>query len=180
MKVANERRARTQVQQGPRGDSQAHGRAERAVRTIEETTRVQVLDLENRTGQPVDPTGHLFGWLVKHACDLTNTRMAGRDGQTPWERLRGRPYRGQLLRFGTPVLHRLSGPTIGGVLMTRWAPGHWLGKTSSSDEHLVVLPNGHVIRARSVRAVDESIRWTELKRVIPVHPGQHTTGSSQH
>ena len=138
---------------------------------------MQKSDLENRTGAPVDPGSNVFAWMVRHAVDLSNKRMAGADGLTPWQRMHGRPYRGQLLRFGVPVLHRHSGDTIGGVLMDRWSPGHWLGKTANSDEHIVALPNGNVIRVRTAREVDGPVRWDELKHVVPVSPGRmHTAG----
>ena len=145
------RGARTLLEHGPREDSQAHGRAERSVRTVEEIARVQLTDLEQRMGQPVDYRGNLFGWVVRHAVDLSNKRLAGKDGLTPWERMRGRPYRGQLLRFGAPVLHRLTGNPVGGVLLNRWSPGTWVGKTTTSDEHLIALPTGLVVRSRTVR-----------------------------
>ena len=128
-RVAQLRRARTLVEHGPRDDSQAHGRAERSVRTIEELVRVQLTDLEMRTGEPVDHLGNLFGWVVRHATDLSNKRMVSKDGTTPWSRMRGRPYRGQLLRFGVPVMHRLCGEPAGGVLLNRWSTGVWVGKT---------------------------------------------------
>ena len=118
-RVAELRRARTTVEHGPRDDGQAHGRAERTVRTIEELVRVQITDLERRTNQAVDHNSNLFGWLVRHATDLANKRMGSKGELTPWEKMRGRPYRGQLLRFGVPVMHRLAGETIGGVLLNR-------------------------------------------------------------
>ena len=98
------------------------------MRSIEELVRLQLTDFEERTGEKVDVHGNLFGWLVKHATDLGNKRLASKDGTTAWERLRGRPYRGQLLRFGTPVMHRLVGRPVGGVLMNRWSQGSWVGK----------------------------------------------------
>ena len=113
-RVAELRGATTVLEHGPREDGQAHGRAERTVKTIEETVRVQLTDLEQRTGKSVDYRGNLFGWLVRHAVDLANKRLVGRDGTTAWQRMRGRPYRGQLLRFGAPVMHRLAGDPIGG------------------------------------------------------------------
>ena len=39
------------LEQGPRGDGQAHGRAERAVRSIEELVRLQLTDFEERITQ---------------------------------------------------------------------------------------------------------------------------------
>ena len=53
-RVASTRQAKTWVEQGPRGDSQAHGRAERNVRALEETVRVQRADLEARLGRAME------------------------------------------------------------------------------------------------------------------------------
>ena len=131
-RVAEMRGPTTVIEHGPRDDGQANGRAERAVKTMEELVRVQLTDLEERTQAPLDHKGNLFGWLVRHATDLANKRQVGRDGLTPWERMRGRPYRGQLLRFGTPVMHRLAGDPIGGMLLNRWGP-RLLGWQNSSE-----------------------------------------------
>ena len=59
--------------------------------------------------------------------------------------------------------------------MDRWRPGHWMGKTTNSDEHIVALSNGHVIRARLVREQAEQTRWSELRRVVPVNPAKFLT-----
>ena len=169
-RVAQLRRAKTIIEHGPRDDGQAHGRAERSVRTIEELVRVQLTDFEARTGESVDHLSNLFGWIVRHATDLSNKRMAARDGTTPWEKMRGRPYRGQLLRFGVPVMHRLAGETVGGVLLNRWSTGVWVGKTTTSDEHMIALPTGQVIRARAVRELDDPVTMDGLRRIIPCIP----------
>ena len=41
----------------------------------------------------------------------------------------------------------------------RWLPGTCLGKTWSSDEHLVATETGKVVRARSVRRMLEESSW---------------------
>ena len=133
-KVATGRQAQTLVERGAREDGACNGRAERAVRTTEEQTKLIKLDFEKRSGVGVSAHSSLFTWMVRHGVDLFNKRQPGFDGRTPFERLRGRPYQGELLPFGAPVLHRLSGLPVGGVLVDRWNPGSWLGKTSDSDE----------------------------------------------
>ena len=152
--VAETRRPRTLVERGPRDDGQANGRAERAVRSVEEITRTLKADLEVRIPNAVDPHSGVFEWLLRHGTDLLNKRQPGADGLTPWQRLRGKVYAGELLQFGAPILHRLSGQVIGGVLVNRWHPGVWLGKTSDSDEHIIGTDGGNILRARAVKHID--------------------------
>ena len=155
--VAEQRRPRTLVERGPRDDGQANGRGERAVRSVEEITRTLKADLEIRTSTPIDPHSGTFEWLLRHGTDLLNKRQPGTDGLTAWHRLRGRPYGGELLQFGSSVLHRLSGRVVGGVLVDRWHKGTWIGKTTESDEHIIGVDGGHVLRARSVKAMDAPV-----------------------
>ena len=173
--VAESRRTQTHIERGPRGDGQANGRAERTVRAIEEIVRVLKADLERRADRTLNLESNLFTWLLRHGADLLNKRQPGFDGKTAFERMRGRVYRGELMPFCSPVLHRLSGKVIGGVLVDRWHKGFWLGKTSTSDEHVIGLENGNVIRARSVRSLDEPLDIREFSLVRPCGGGQLTT-----
>ena len=175
--VANGRNAQTLVEHGARQDSQGNGRAERAVKSIEGQVRVLKTDLEQRTGEALPQSSPVFDWLVRHAADLVNKREVGRDRMTPWQRLRGCVYSGELLPFGCAVLHRLSGKMRGGVLVDRWSPGHWIGKTAKSDEHLVAMTNGNVIRTRSVRQMDTPILPAILGKIKPWSPGRVTTAN---
>ena len=47
----------------------------------------------------------------------------------------------------------------------RWVPGHCLGKSPTTDEHLVSTSDREVVRARSVRVSDEPIRAQELAHI---------------
>ena len=58
--VAETRRPQTLVERGPRVDAQANGRAERAVRSVEEQVRFVKSDLESRIGVGIDPSTGLF------------------------------------------------------------------------------------------------------------------------
>ena len=85
--------------------------------------------------------------LVEHAADLATRCVEGDDGRTAWTRLK----RGDLIDFGSQVLHRVPGKVEGGLLQARWLPGTWLGKRWATNEHVVSLPNGRVVRARAVK-----------------------------
>ena len=45
-------------------------------------------------------------------------------------------------------------------MAARWAPSIWLGKRFASDEHIVCLHNGKIVRARGVKPMlEESWKW---------------------
>ena len=41
---------------------------------------------------------------------------------------------GEIYQFGTPVMHRRSGPVQGGVMAEKWFEGIWIGLQFSSGE----------------------------------------------
>ena len=105
--VAERRTKTTRVENSPKGDSKANGAAERAVQAVGEQLRVLRCGLQQRLGARV-PGGHdLTAWLVEHAADLLNKVHRGEDGRTAYQRVRGKPFRGQLVEFGEKV-HRRS------------------------------------------------------------------------
>ena len=111
-------------------------------------TRTLLLDVEARIGTSLPLDGPAGTWLIRHAVDLHNKRQLGHDRRTPYQKARGRSYTGELFRWGTSVLYRLSGEVHGGVMAARWRPGIWLGKTWTSDEHLIGTESGAVVLAK--------------------------------
>jgi hypothetical protein len=78
----------------------------------------------------------LAPWAVRHASWLITNFLIKVDGKTSHERLRGRPYRGEIAEFGETVHNKIAVDTIGKA-DDRWAVGIWLGKTLRSDEHMI-------------------------------------------
>ena len=105
---------RTLLEHSPVAESQANGLIERGIRSLEEMTRVLLLDLSERVGQRVSVQSRCFPWLVEHAADLLNKCHVASDGRTAFERLKGRPHRGQLHPFGVAVMFRMAGKVPGG------------------------------------------------------------------
>ena len=105
--------AETILEHSPK-DSQANGKVERGVRTVEEMTRVHQLQLEHEIGGKMDLQCNAYAWLVEHATDAFNKQHISADGQTGCERLKGNRYRGALLRFGAPAMYRVTGKLRGG------------------------------------------------------------------
>ena len=73
--------------------------------------------------------------------------MVGDDGLTPYERIKGRAYNGLMLEFGSHVLYKLSARVDGGVMEPRWESGVWLGKMWGTEEHMIALKSGVVVKS---------------------------------
>eukprot|EP00974_Lingulodinium_polyedra_P019265 1860480-Lingulodinium_polyedra.AAC.1 len=97
--------------------------------------------------------------MIENVADLLNKHCVGSDGKTPFERLKGKGYKGEFLEFGSSVLHRIPDKPQGGLMAPRWVPGVWLGKRFTTDEHVIGLEDGKVVRTRSVRAKPEEDSW---------------------
>lgn len=151
----------TNVETVPRGDSQANGRAEQAVQMAEGIIRVHKIALENMIEDRVSVHDACFPWLVENAADCYNKFHVGPDGKTAYEHVRGRPYRGEVFAFGTPVLHRVVGHVQGADMRERWLEGIYLGKQFASDEFLVSTTEGEVVRARAVLPRPGGVKLTK-------------------
>ena len=161
---------RTVPEYSPVGESQANGVAERGVQTIEGLVRSHKLDLEEKIGAAVPIEKPIIAWLIEHCADIHNKFHVYADGKTSFEKVKGKKHRGEFLEFGQKVLHKVPGKPRGGLMATRWLPGIWLGKRFSSEEHIVAMDGGKVVRARAVRSLPEASMWCkdEVMGVIGV------------
>ena len=124
--------------------SKSNGRAENTVGKVER-------QVWQAMGRQFDVHHPGFSWLVEHTADILTKCAVGRDGRTPYERIKGKKYHGEMFEFGSVVHVKLQGKLQGGLMQERWVTGVWLGKRWSSDEHIISLPNGKVVRARDAR-----------------------------
>ncbi len=147
------------------GDSKGNGMAERAVQSIEEMVRVHKLAVEARIKERLPCTHPMMAWLVEHAADVLNRYNIGKDGRTPYQRLKGRKFIGNMMEFCSPVMFRVSGKVAGGLMQARWMQGLWVGKKLHSDEHLVMKDDGMVVRSRAVREMDQEISLQDLDKL---------------
>ena len=126
-RVAAFRAQETNIEHSPVGDSRANGLAEGAVQSIEKQVRILKSSTEENVAK-FRVTHKIFPWLVLHAADVLNKFLVGADGQTAYERVKGRAYNGVMLEFASVVLYKLSAKVQGGVMQPRWETGLWLGK----------------------------------------------------
>ena len=150
--------AGAQVEWAPRGDKNANGLAERAAQAVEGVARTLKLELEERLGRSIPVTHPIVTWLVRHASDLMNKLEIKKNGKTPYEMIKGRPYRGELTAFGQKVLYLDYRKPRGGDMRKRWSEAIWVGKMWKSDEHILCTSKG-VFRASTIRALAVSESW---------------------
>ena len=101
-------------------DSKSNGRTEGAVRRSEEQVRTMKLALEGAIGVELEVQHPAFEWLVEHAADILTKCAVGKDGRTPYERIKGKRYHGLMLEFGSSVRVKYQGKLQGGLLKERW------------------------------------------------------------
>ena len=83
----------------PKASSASAGGIERANYEVEKQIRTLRSRVEQTLGQEVGLDHKLLPFLVRHAAwQLTHYQVKA-DGKTPYERLRGRPYNGQVGEF---------------------------------------------------------------------------------
>ena len=160
----------TVLEHGAPGDSQSNGFVERAIRSVEDMVRTHKLALEEKIGEVLKVDTAAMAWLVEHCADILNKCQQGKDGRTPYERLRGKQFSGFMLEFGSQVMLRVMDKVSGGVMQERWVEGTWLGSRFTTLEHLVARKSdGVVVRTRAVRDLQKSPTAEDLVRIIG-HP----------
>ena len=113
---------KTKLENSKVKDSKGNGFIERGVQTVEGMIRSLKLDLEFRVGQEIGIDHVVLEWLVMHAGITYSLFQIGEDGKTPYERLKGKTFRGAFWEFVQPILFRTVGKLSGGVLQGRWHP----------------------------------------------------------
>ena len=147
-----------QLQVAPRESHASNGAAERAILELARQARTLVSGLEPHFPEfKMLPTHKTYGWIIKHAAWLLTRYLVKLDGRTPYERLRGREYRGEIAE-GFETVHYKVASTQKGKLNPQLAIGVWLGKSLMSDKHLIGTDQG-IRRYRSIWWRPENKRW---------------------
>ena len=157
----------TIVESSPKGESQSNSIAERAVQDLEGGVRTHKLDLEAKLKTTLRIGRPCIAWMVEIVADIINKFKIGQDGRTAYERLKGKTYKGVIHEFGSVILHRIPEKPQGGLMLERWVQGVWLGKSFTTDEHVIGLENGKVVRTRNVRSksLEDTWKWEEIDKI---------------
>ena len=135
------------------------GGIERANYEVEKQIRTLRSRFEENYGESVGSDHKMLPFLVRHCAWLITHYQVKSDGKTTYERLRGRPYQGQVAEFAE-VVHFRDRRKAADMpkLDDRWSSGLCLGKSLASDEHYVGTSGG-VRSCRSIWRRPEKQRW---------------------
>ena len=145
--AAAEREDETVIQVGPRRDSKSKGPIEAAGGRVQQLIRTLVYTVNAHYKVELKPSDPISSWLARHSGWILTRFTVREDGLTPYRRLKGRDYHGQIAEFAETVMYKLA-PGAAGKMEARWEKGIWLGKANVSDEHLIGTPRGRFSRDR--------------------------------
>ena len=111
----------------PVGESESNGRAENAIRRVQEQIRTLRHHVEQRVGIKIPDQAPIMAWLVRWAGELISKYSRGDDGKSPYERTRGKPSNVPLVPLGEQVLYLPMETAKRHKGDTAKLPGIWLG-----------------------------------------------------
>ncbi len=136
--------------QTPKGDSQAGGLQESAVKIIKDDTRVIWMQFCEMHGIKSEVGNHrhkLLPWAVRYAGQMHTRTVKGSDGRTAWQRHKGgwKIYPRKALRWGEKVQYVQGGGKMKPQLEGKFAPeGIFVGFIERTEEYIIMTPDGCV------------------------------------
>lgn len=163
-KIRTHRGDQTQTMRevSPVGDSKANGYVERSIQAVQGQIRTMKNALEARLGTKINTDSATFAWLVIHAANILNVFEMGKDGRTPFQRLRGRKMHPDLVEFGETIYYQPLKHLELGKAEARWDTGVFLGFKINSGEKVIATKDG-IIKVRSIKRKLESERWNPIE-----------------
>ena len=123
----------------------------------------------------LDSANPLLAWMVEWAGTAYSLYSRGRDGLTPFHRLRGRPWRIQLPAFGEVVEFAPRGLD---TLAMKWRSGVSVGVCFDTTEKVIATEAG-AMKVQSVRRRPEGYRVDlELLKSIRFVPWEMGSGQA--
>jgi hypothetical protein len=135
-KVAADRQYDTTRLNTPKASSQSAGQIERANQEVEKQFRTLRSRVEDVYKIRIKLEDKVVPWMVRHASWLITHYLVKQDGKTPYQRLRGREYHGEVCEFLEIVFHKIpiievGRPTTAGFSESGWARA--IDRTSTSS-----------------------------------------------
>ena len=161
------------------GESASNGRAERTVQAVEDLLRTLKSALEARIKTRIPAEHAIMRWLVEHVATILNRYSVNKEGVTPFFAFHGKRSAEKLVEFGEKVFFYVPRKARA-KLDHRWRLGTFVGLSTSSNESMIALSNGNVVRSRSIARVVQASRW-DKDAVLKVKgiPGALTPAGSE-
>ena len=150
----------TIVEHSPVRDSSSSGVAEKGVQSLEGMVRAHLLELDEKIGEKLPLSQPWFSWMIEFCADVFNKHQVGKDGNTAWERIKGRKCHESAIEFGRKILHRIPGDLAGGLMQPCFHTGEFLGRRLETTEILVSMSDGGVVKARDFKEVPDADAWS--------------------
>ena len=146
----------------------SNGAAERAVQSVEGMARTPRLVLLGTTNIAVGSDLRITSWMVRHAAwFLSHFQTGSADGKTAYARQFERPYAERVI-WKDPTLQLAK-------LKSSWGYVLWLGRSQTSNAHLIGTTVGIVV-ARTIRRLPASERKDSNLVVAPGRPADAAAG----
>ena len=144
----------------PVGESESNCTTERAIRAIGGSVRTLKVATEQSCNVKIEPESPILLWLIEYASAVLNRHEIGRDGRTPYQRLRGKEFKMKLPCFGESVFYKpIKNPgTRVNKLDPKFQEGVYLGVREGTNEMLIGTPAG-VGRSSDIRRKPPSQRF---------------------
>ena len=147
--------------------SSASNPAERAIQAVEEQARTTRADCQMRfgSGEAFGAAKPIWAWLLRHAgWQISRYKQKG-NGMTAYMEAYGEHYTHEVVPFAEVTLVRIPKPTHGALQGGKqWHKGDavfikgvWVGRSETSDEHIVLAPGGRVL-SRTNRRLEPTRR----------------------
>ena len=139
------------------GHEKSNGEAEQAVGMVAGMCRTLKESVEFHAHVKLDEQHPILAWIVEHAGNLITLYSRGepKDGLTPYQRLKGKPWRIPLPPFGEAVEYKRR---TSSKLEGRWREGIFLGVKLMTTEKIIGDAEG-VWTVQSVKRKPEEDRW---------------------
>ena len=126
-------------EESPVGDHQANGEIENCIKEMEKQMRILKLGLEQKMQLVLKDDHPLMSWIPEYAGILLSRFQVAADGKTPYERIKGKSYRRELVDFGERVMFM---PVSHGgklnKLQSKWSFGRYCGIRPRSNEVFIL------------------------------------------
>ena len=110
----------------------------------------------------------MLAWLVTYSANLLTWFTRGPDGQTAYQRVRGRVFNGKLLHFGEKCRYKTRDPDA----RNPWSYAVFIGRDNVNGQH--ILFDGRlekIVRARTLMRLPNAQKWDcELLASLNVLP----------
>ena len=97
--IAKKRTHRTMKEKAPKHDHKANGFIENVVKRVESLTMTYAAVVSDKCKGKIGSTSLILPWIVRHSAFIISRFAIGADGQTPWERVRGRSFSSDLVEM---------------------------------------------------------------------------------